>query len=480
MLFASARNPYGQPYSFSTGGINGALLQFQANLWYQIALTYSPTNVALYTNGVLLATATYPNIVSANGSLSPMWEVGDGIIYYPAASNLASFAFGNELGQPVPVMGQLDELETFNYPLTAQQVAAGYPYFGGNLTNMLDTYYVGRSDMLQCYVDGFPKPAPTNMTPCRLGYWRFDAPDLMAEQGQVPISQSGVTLVPSWSGTAASIGSGSGSQITYPDVGSNGWANINCQRGSLRFWYKPNTSAGSGPFVFLGSANGSGGGNSPATPGGDSTEEWMLALSGGTSISFVTKTNGLAATTLLTAGCNLANTNKWTQIVLTYGSDGSSLYTNGTLATTGSRVSYWPSLNNRRLGMVIGNSTAYTNSLNGQFEEMETFNYELAAADIAANFQLVANVDSDLNGIPDLLEDIQLTKARPFLGAPVVITGTIEAEQFDMGSNGVGYYTAASHRTNSYRRTDLLVSTCDDLGGGYCLEPNLFERMGAI
>ena len=120
--------------------------------------------------------------------------------------------------------------------------------------------------------------------------------------------------------------------------------------------------------------------------------------------------------------------------------------------------------------MVIGNSTAYTNSLNGQFEEMETFNYELAAGDIAANFQIVSNVDSDLNGIPDLLEDIHLSKARPFLGAPMVITGTVEAEQFDMGSNGVAYYTAASHRTNSYRRTDLLVSTCDDLGGGYCLD----------
>ena len=59
-----------------------------------------------------------------------------------------------------------------------------------------------------------------------------------------------MTLGPGWSGTAASIGSSPGSQLTYWDVGSNGWANINCQRRSLRFWYKPNTSAGSGPFVF--------------------------------------------------------------------------------------------------------------------------------------------------------------------------------------------------------------------------------------
>ena len=52
-------------------------------------------------------------------------------------------------------------------------------------------YYVGRSDMLQTNVDGFLHPASTNITPCRLGYWRFDTPELMAEQGQIPISQNG-------------------------------------------------------------------------------------------------------------------------------------------------------------------------------------------------------------------------------------------------------------------------------------------------
>ena len=197
----------------------------------------------------------------------------------------------------------------------------------------------------------------------------------------------------------------------------------------------------------------------------------MLALTGGTSINFVTKTNGGVATTLLTASCNLTNTNKWTQIVLTYGSDGSKLYINGSLTNSGSAVVYWPSLTNRQLGMVIGNSTAHTNSLNGQFEEMETFNYELAPADIAANFQLVTNVDSDLNGIPDLLEDIHLTKARPFLGAPVVITGTIEAEQFDMGSNGFGYYTTNTALNTVYRPTKMVINpVTDDRGGGYCLD----------
>jgi hypothetical protein len=99
----------------------------------------------------------------------------------------------------------------------------------------------------------------------------------------------------------------------------------------------------------------------------------------------------------------------------------------------------WPSNNYRALGMVIGNTTAYNDSINGQFDEMETFNYQLSAGEIATNFQTVHNVDSDLDGIPDLLEDLSLTTNRPFLGSPVVITGTIEAEQFDVGGPGIGW-----------------------------------------
>jgi hypothetical protein len=352
--------------------------------------------------------------------------------------------------------GQYDELETFNYPLTAQQVAAGYPTFAGSTNDiMADTNYVGRSDMLQQYVDG----NPANVVPCRLGYWRFDSPLLYAEQGQIPLFVNDISLVPSWSGTALNINSHSASQITYPDVGSNGWANVNCRQGSLRFWFKPNGSGGTGhssPFVYMGTANAS--------------DEWGLWLNGGhTSISFITGSNGAAATNL-TTNCSLSTTN-WTQIVLTYGSGGSSLYTNGSpVVTNGSPVTYWPSLANRELGMVIGNSTAYNVSINGQFDEMETFNYQLAATDIASNFQIVASVDSDLNGIPDLLEDIHLTTARPFLGAPVVITGTIEAEQFDMGGPGIGYHNAGSHPPSAYRPTGMFITNCNDLGGGYCLD----------
>jgi hypothetical protein len=355
-------------------------------------------------------------------------------------------------------MGWLDELETFNYPLTLQQVAAGYPTFGMNTTNMLDSHYVGRSDMLQSYVDG-TWPSTTNVVPCRLGYWRFDSPLLYAEQGQMPLSSSNVSLTPSWSGTALNISNASSSQVTYPDVGSNGWANINCRQGTLRFWFKPNATGCDGPFVWMGSPN--------------FTNQWTLNLTSGSTISFETQKNQSEAVTILSASfVDGLPTSQWTQIALTYGTNRCVLYTNGIPAATNTAGNTnWPSLANRHLGMMIGNNPSMDDSINGQFEEMETFNYQLTAAEIAANFQIVSNVDSNLDGIPDYLEDIQLTTARPFLGAPVVITGTIEAEQFDMGGKGIGYYNVSNHPASSYRPTGMFISpVTNDTGGGYCLD----------
>jgi len=439
-----------------------APVNFQANHWYQLALTYSPTNVAFYTNGILLATSTgvpsfYTN--DRNNTNGLIWSCGNGISYYPTPSVQATgFSLGSDTsGQTV--YGQIDELETFNYPLTPQAIAAGFPSFAGNPTNMLDTYYVGRSDMLQSYVYGVFPPGSTNAANCRLGYWRFDTPELLGEEGQIPKSQSGVTLVPSWSGTAANIGSSSSSQLTYQDVYSNGWANINCSYGAVRFWFKPNGTAFAdpAPFIYLGSANGQ--------------DEWSLQLNtSANTISFVTQTNGKGVQTVLSASANCLRSTHWTQVVLDYGPYGCSLYLNGVLATEVLGNTNWPCLTNLHLGMVIGNSTAYNACINGQFEEMETFNYQLAPGPISDNFQIVANVDSDLDGIPDLLEDIQMRTNRPFLGAPVIITGTIEAEQFDMGGSNVGYYNVGSHPTNSYRPTGMLITNCDDLGRGYCLD----------
>ena len=461
IYLSTGSNQYARSYSFNDGDGNGALASFQSNVWCQIVLTYSPTNVALYTNGVFLASPLMPPHVVATGA--PIYTVGLGNVYYPPVSELdGGLCIGTQESiSGGEAMGQFDEFQTFNSPLTAQQVAAGYPNFGGNATNMLDTYYAGRSDMLQTYVDGSPAPSPANVVPCRLGYWRFDSPLFYGEQGQVPISFSSVSQTPSWSGSALNVSSAASSQITYPDVGSNGWANVNCHQGSVRFWFRPNTTGGPGSnacFVYVGTTNGS--------------DQWGLWLnSSGTTITFITESNNVAITNV-TGIVSLTNTNQWTQIVLTYGTNRSSLYINSLpVEDDGYPVTNWPSLSNRKLGLVIGNTTAHNASINGQFEEMETFNYELSGTEISNNFQIVSSVDSDLDGIPDLLEDIHLLTARPFLGAPVVITGTIEAEQFDMGGPGIAYSNTVSNPPSTYRPTGMLISpVTNDTGGGYCLD----------
>ena len=168
-------------------------------------------------------------------------------------------------------------------------MAAGFPYFGGNTNNMKDTYYLGRSDMLQTNVDGFSTLSSTNLIPCRLGYWRFDSPLLYAEQGQMPLSVNDVGVAPGWSGTALVINSDPASEITYPDVGSNGWANVNCRQGSVRFWFKPNPAGytwpgHAAPFFYMGTTNGS--------------DQWALWVNPyENSINFITASNGVAKPT---------------------------------------------------------------------------------------------------------------------------------------------------------------------------------------
>jgi hypothetical protein len=84
-----------------------------SNQWYQIAVTYSPTNTALYTNGVLAAS-------------------GDDFALIPASDD---FEVGN-YDSGYPALGRFDELETFDYPLSANQIALDY-YNSGAVSNVI-------------------------------------------------------------------------------------------------------------------------------------------------------------------------------------------------------------------------------------------------------------------------------------------------------------------------------------------------------
>jgi hypothetical protein len=449
----SQKGGYYQPFSFASG-VSGMPITFRSNVWYQFVLAYSPTNVAVYTNGVLLATAVFSPF-DTNGN--PNYGMGDGPLpLAPFTDPNTGMTVGNELYQYCSVYGQMTELETFNYPMTAQQVAAGFPTFpGASAASVIaDSNYVGRSDLLQKLVDG----SPATVVPTRLGYWRFDANGLGAEQGQVPLSSNTISFTPSWSGTALNIPANPVSEVTYWDVYTNGWANVNCRQGSLRFWFKPNALGGSrqtAPLFYMGNTTG--------------TEVWEVSLnSTANAISLFTASNG-STTVNVRGACNLSTSN-WTQVVVTYNATNSCIYTNGALAASGTGVKYWPSLASRQLGFVIGNTTAYNNAINGQYDEIETFNYVLDPVSIQQNFATVQVVDSDLNGVPDYLEDIHLPSSRPYLGMPTLVTGAVEAEQFDQGGPGVAYQNVAANPACSYRPTGMFITNCEDLGLGYCLD----------
>ena len=56
----------------------------------------------------------------------------------------------------------------------------------------------------------------------------------------------------------------------------------------------------------------------------------------------------------------------------------------------------------------------------------------------------------------------------PFYGSPQAIPGQIEAEDFDLGINGVAYYDAdAGNNGGQYRDTDVDIEACTDTGEGY-------------
>src|SRR5688572_19958982 len=94
----------------------------------------------------------------------------------------------------------------------------------------------------------------------------------------------------------------------------------------------------------------------------------------------------------------------------------------------------------------------------------------ISAPEVSSGYEVFRTVDSDSNGVADILEDIELTNSLPFTGTPFVVTGVMEAEQFDIGGEGVGYHKIDSTVYSDYRTSKVLISSTTDLGLGYCID----------
>ena len=128
--------------------------------------------------------------------------------------------------------------------------------------------------------------------------------------------------------------------------------------------------------------------------------------------------------------------------------------------------------------MVIGNNTTRNTyaGANALFDEIETFNYPLTSNQIASDFQAATAADTNLNKIPDIIEDLAMTAPQPFFGAPVQVAGTIEAEQFDRGGQSNAYYALGTTVNTNYRISRMSINACNDIpngatsgSAGYCL-----------
>ena len=398
-IFATYGNPgyNGQVYAF--GAIGSSHLFFfsqwglvitgpslATGLWYHVAVTSVGTNnIKLYLNGTNVA----------SGSLS---------FNTPAGSMLTIGSIDPPYNSSRQMLGMVDELSIYNRALSAAEIGTIYTNgVNGKFASVTqDSDYDGVSDVKELAARTDPNDANSVPQLC-LGYWPFDANTWVGSAGQLPLSATNIVSVPSWDANAALIDNTNIATLKYRDVETNGNANINLRNGTIRFWFKPDWSStnagGTGPqsegrFIEMGSKG--------------STNGWwgLLVGTAGTNIYFGTQTN---STTTLTTNLSAAiswSSNIWHQVVLTYNATNTSLYADGQpVMTNGVGVAYYPGPAVRVNGFTIGSSALGTSQARGVFDDLYTFNYPLSAADIFANYQADTALDSDGDGVSNILEN---------------------------------------------------------------------------
>jgi hypothetical protein len=329
-----------------------------------------------------------------------------------------------------------------------------------------------------------------------LGHWTFnDTNTWKGEAGQLPLWVTNVSGVPSWSGNAVLVDSANPVRMGYQVLETNGRVNFACQTGSVLFWFKPGWS----------SANA--GGNGPGTCGrlieigsysaAFTNGWWALSLNpGGTQLAFNTSTNGCGMTNL---AANISwHSNEWHQIALTYSPADSALYVDGQVLANGSGVTGFPNADEQTNGFRIGSDQDGCNQAGGAFDELETFNYPLDAAntqtcssDIPDWWELKYFNQTGLN--PDfepVRDGVTLLSAYQGGSDPNVIKFTVWAAKLHVNtvslplrvslSGGIPFYAATLANGTNFADADWqpyagsnLVATLGSADGNYGVRVSL-------
>jgi hypothetical protein len=255
---------------------------------------------------------------------------------------------------------------------------------------------------LREYLEGLN---PTVFTSNRLASWRFNSIDWQGDQGQMPLTNFGLSsaLVAGLEGGAIDLtGPDFLKKLLYRVQEEDTSVNLNVKTGTVRFWFKPQWSSQSnggnglsvyGCLVSLGVWT---------TNGGEGA--WELVLDGsGDGIFIRAQDNaGHSSTTPLFTIAGGLFSNVWYHIVAVCQESNVSVYVNGALCGTTS--SFMPVQLSQSVldgGFTIGMDRAGGHKCKGIFEFFETFNYAQSGAQVAIGYS-----DPDQDGVPNHQEGI--------------------------------------------------------------------------
>jgi hypothetical protein len=266
---------------------------------------------------------------------------------------------------------------------------------GGSVTSTnaaLDVYdtsdpdYDGVPTWYELEVDTLPNDG-SSFPAMILGRFRFDdATVFPGEQGQIPIQNSGTFGTNGIVDGAAQIGGSANPRLAYSVKQEDGYDNLNCRRGSVRFWFRPSWSSQS--------AGGFGPGSTARLIEVGNYDPvfanacWAITISAsGDALEFVCGSDGSGVVLQTPISWREG---EWHQVVVTYGNYQCKLYIDLVhCATTGGITGYPSAAVRQASGLRIGSDGLGNNCAHGAFDMLETFNYEMAAEDVDQGVEAV-------------------------------------------------------------------------------------------
>ena len=248
-----------------------------------------------------------------------------------------------------------------------------------------------------------------------LANWNFNGATYPSVQGDQAIAGYKAQQNPkTWDGTAAELdypfpGGGSG-WLGYAWKDAKGRKLLNPLRGTVQFWFRPNWTS-KPPGIYTALPDGL------TTPRklvtvqapNDTTEYWALELnSSGNVITLNTLLAGGTVRQIITTPISFT-ANEWSLVTVTYDQTGASVWKNDVQLATGAvGMLGWPAAvpgaSAKNLWIGGWSYSTAPSPANAQFENLSCFNKKLTSGEIQSTYRQVASLDTDGDGLTDLLE----------------------------------------------------------------------------